>query len=882
MKKYIQQNPRSALIPLPIKIVLFLFFILPLVTCPVRGQVVQKKELSPSDYHLWSTLTLNDATSDGNWVIYKLQYQNGIDTISVRHTTQQKVFNFTGISNYQFLGSNRFIYFKDKILAIFDLHSGKTLKMENVTSYAYSKTTNQLIILKNDTSKTLLILNAKNEVAKKLDRITQFSLSPSQKDIIYTSRSENSNKVGLLTLQGTSSTKWITQSPDTFDHFTWQENANAVVFFSSSLTTNDHHFIFYYNLQKDTFIQLDATAQDDFPHDKIISFHRKYDVAISPDLQKVFFAVKSKSAQGNSDDKNVELWNGNAKWIYPQEKYFGALRNDHDLVVWFPFLKKIKSITTTDLPNVMFTSDFQYALLSNPQRYEPQYEHTAPRDFYLKNINTDEQTNIISNLADFNYNILPSPCGKFISYFKGNNWWVYDIENKSHKNITAGLKVPLLGKVNKLGYDTSYGSPGWSQNDQEMIIYDQYDIWAVTPNGASRKLTNGRDKKVQFRMAHLLGNDFLKSNYDGLKSSCIDLKKTIILRAEGDDGKTGYFKWDERTNEKALVYKFSYVDQIYYNEKNKSYVYQQQNFDQPPSLVFQKENNAPRTFFQSNPQQQSFYWGRSELVEYTNSKNEKLKGILYYPSNYKAEKKYPMIVHVYEKQSNKVHLYNNPSLLLQAGYNPTVFTLNGYFVLCPDIKHETGNVGAATLDCVTAAVSSVIKKGVVSADKIGLIGHSFGGYESVYLITQTDIFAAAVAGAAVTDLNSFYLTVGWNTGRPDMWRFQSEQFRMGTTPFKDPSIYLKNSPLAAVNNIKTPLLLWTGKKDFQVDWHQSVEFYLALRQLQKKNIMLLYPDEGHILSRPDNQKDLSIRVQQWLDYFLKKQEPEPWIKEGLN
>ena len=163
--------------------------------------------------------------------------------------------------------------------------------------------------------------------------------------------------------------------------------------------------------------------------------------------------------------------------------------------------------------------------------------------------------------------------------------------------------------------------------------------------------------------------------------------------------------------------------------------------------------------------------------------------------------------------------------------------------------------------------------------KVGLIGYSFGGYETAFIVTQTGMFAAAVAGGAATDLRSYFYTVGWETGKPDMWRFENEQWNMGKTPLEDHASYEKNSPLASADNVKTPLLLWSGKKDQQVDWHQSVQYYLALRRLNKKNILLLYPDETHGFSKLENKLDISMRVQQWFSHFLKNEEPEDWVKK---
>lgn len=163
----------------------------------------------------------------------------------------------------------------------------------------------------------------------------------------------------------------------------------------------------------------------------------------------------------------------------------------------------------------------------------------------------------------------------------------------------------------------------------------------------------------------------------------------------------------------------------------------------------------------------------------------------------------------------------------------------------------------------------------------GLTGHSFGGYETDFIITQTNLFAAAVSGAAVTDLTSFYLSKGTASGKPELWRSESQQWRMGKSLFEDRAGYKRNSPIEHAMNITTPLFSWVGGSDRQIHWHQSVEFYLALRRLQKMHIMAVYPKEDHTVNESVNQKDLSIRLHDWFDYYLKDIPPTAWIKAGI-
>ena len=236
-----------------------------------------------------------------------------------------------------------------------------------------------------------------------------------------------------------------------------------------------------------------------------------------------------------------------------------------------------------------------------------------------------------------------------------------------------------------------------------------------------------------------------------------------------------------------------------------------------------------------------------------------------------------MVVHIYEKQSGTYNQFIVPSLYMAGGYNPTVLSSKGYFVLCPDIELEKGKVGETAVDFTVSAVKQVIERGAVMPDKVGLIGHSFGSYETNYIITQTDLFAAAVSGAGISDLASYYLNVGWDLNISDMTRFESGQWRMGKSLFEDPGLYAANSPITHAPKIKTPVLIWAGKADWHVNWNQSIEFYMALRRLGKTGTMLLYPKEKHAIIQHANQKDLSRHVHQWFGHYLKNEDAAPWM-----
>lgn len=240
-----------------------------------------------------------------------------------------------------------------------------------------------------------------------------------------------------------------------------------------------------------------------------------------------------------------------------------------------------------------------------------------------------------------------------------------------------------------------------------------------------------------------------------------------------------------------------------------------------------------------------------------------------------------MVVYIYERLSQEVHRYVNPTLHNNTGINTSNLTAQGYLVLHPDISYVMDDVGNSATDCVVSATKAVISMGIVQPDKIALTGHSFGGYEANFIATQTNLFATIVSGAGSSDLVNTYLSIGWNTGKVETWRFEDHQYRMQQPMYTNMQGFLRNSPVMQAPKITTPMLIWTGEEDRQVDYHQSIEMYNALRRLGKKAIMLMYPGNGHILSERNSREDFTHRYEAWLATYLKDAPAPEWIAKGM-
>jgi dipeptidyl aminopeptidase/acylaminoacyl peptidase len=335
-----------------------------------------------------------------------------------------------------------------------------------------------------------------------------------------------------------------------------------------------------------------------------------------------------------------------------------------------------------------------------------------------------------------------------------------------------------------------------------------------------------------------------------------------------------------------LIWEDANVGRLGKAEEADVFVYVVQDFDDSPDyFVAGPDLRNGRQVTETNPFQADYLWGRSELIEYRNTWGEELQGALFYPAGYEPGKQYPMIVYIYDIRSPFVHWYTVPSN--RSAYNTTVWTSQGYFVLQPDIVYRDRNPGLSAVQAVVPAVEKVLETGMVDAARVGLTGHSWGGYQTAFIVTQTDIFAAAVAGAPLTDLVSMYLSVHWNTGETNARGLEIAQGRhepwvMGVPFWEDVDAYIANSPVFHVENQNTPFLVAHGDEDGAVDFNQGVEYYNAARRAGKNFVLLVYEGENHWNREKANQIDYHIRIVEWFGHYLKGDPAPAWITEGVS
>ena len=418
---------------------------------------------------------------------------------------------------------------------------------------------------------------------------------------------------------------------------------------------------------------------------------------------------------------------------------------------------------------------------------------------------------------------------------------------------------------------------GWSKDDRFFYVYDQYDAWQIDPAGKipPEMITKGigRKEKITFR--------YLKFNYE---VDYIETDKLLLLSAFHNETKeAGYYTL--HLAGKAFLQKRTVAEKTFptiYKAKNADvYVYAKADFNTAPDLwatadLWKKEKQLSHI----NLQMKDYLWGTVELVGWKSKDGFDVEGLLYKPENFDPAKKYPMVTYFYERNSDGLYRYHAPAPSRSIINIPFYCSL-GYLVFVPDIYYVDGHPGHSAYNSIVSGVEMLCENPWVDKDRIGIQGQSWGGYQVAYLVTQTDLFAAAGAGAPVSNMTSAYGGIRWATGGSRQRQYERQQSRIGKTLWDGLDLYIENSPLFFADKVNTPLLIMHNDNDGAVPWYQGIEYYMALRRLGKVVYLLQYNGEEHNLVHRPNMRDLAIRLQQFFDHYLKDKPAPVWIKHGV-
>ena len=495
-------------------------------------------------------------------------------------------------------------------------------------------------------------------------------------------------------------------------------------------------------------------------------------------------------------------------------------------------------------------------------------------DLYAIDVRTSEKT-LIEDRVTIQYG--GSPGGRYVLWFEGEDYFAYDLLSGEKHNITERVATTFvnLDVTPTREQMPSFGVAGWLDDDEAVLLNDRWDVWEVQLDGSGgRALTQGAPDQVRYRTTEIDPDADAFDPDEPIYYTTYSewTKKAGYARAEpGDDPEM--LVWED----KSFGGRFGRLQQA---EEADVFLFRQEAFDDSPDyFVAGPDLSNARQVTSTNPFQADFAWGRTELIDYENEWGRRLQGVLTYPANYDPGQEYPMIVYHYELLSQGMHQYQVPDATQY--YNQQIWSHNGYFVFRPDIVYRERRPGQSNVETIRPAVAAAVASAPIDADKIGLIGHSWGGYQTTFFVTQDDLFASAVAGAPLTNLMSMYLSFYWNSGGTDARIFEISQGRMQVPWWEDWDSYEANSPIHNIQNMNTPLLMMFGTNDGAVEYNQGVEFYNAARRLGKQMVMLSYDGENHGLAKEPNQRDYQNRIMQWFGHYLKGEPAPDWISTGV-
>ena len=612
----------------------------------------------------------------------------------------------------------------------------------------------------------------------------------------------------------------------------------------------------------------------------------------SKDGTKLTIGIKEQEADAPRSDEpqpNVDVWH----YKDPEPQSVQVVRLAQDRRSTYPAVlqlatSKVMRLADSSMRTVQLTPNGTWGIgrFDAPYRGEVAWGGSKA-DYYRVNVATGERTLIAKALTR---TMGTSPDSKWFLYLEQGKVYAFNLETAQRVQVDASAKRSFVDVDDDHPYELpTYGLAGWSKDGKYVLLNDRFDIWQLALDGSRAvNLTQGVGdaKQIRFRLARLdqAGGRGGRGGggADGDDAS-VDLTKPLLFSAYGEWTKqSGYWQAQPGKAPTPLLFGDKAIGQAQKAERGDRVVFTQQSFTEFPDWWATTPSfTTPARVTEANPQLADYAWGSKVLVDYTNSKGVKLQGTLTLPANYEPGKKYPMLVYFYEKMSNTHHQFASP--VYDDRPHVSTYASNGYLVFQPDVVYEIGKPGSSALDCVTSAVKKVIEMGYVDPKRIGLQGHSWGGYQSSFIVTQTDMFAAVVTGAPPTNLMSFYDQLYKQTGTVQQGIMELGQVRMGvdSTPWTAKALYESQSPVHNVQNIKTPFLILHGTADGAVDWVQGLEYFNAARRNGKQVIFLSYPDEPHHLAKKENQKDFQVRMRQFFDHYLTDTPAPKWMTDGV-
>lgn len=896
----------------------------------------QKKILDHPDFDIWNRIQNSSISNDGEYILYSLQKGEKDSHIKIKDGNAELVFEHERGERGRFAFDSKHAIFTIKAwedsvkemkrrkvkkpdmpkdtLAIYNLGDNKLVKIAHIQSYKLpekwsSHLAYQLTAIKEEKKEAngdeaeekekkpkkkakkvnkkngyhLIVRNLTTGEQDTIKYVTDYVFAKEGKRLAYATTGMDSTiqaGVYVVNLESNQKTNILAAEKGKYSNMAFSESGKNFGFVADLDTTkalirpNE-----LYHYADGSAVAQKLVDQASAPEGYMVSANGR--IRFAKDDSKMYFGLATPPILQDTtllDEEivNVEVWTYDEPQLYTVQELQvkNEQKRSYQTVIHLDN-KKMVQIATVEYPEAELGDEgnASMALVETDKPYLLQQQHDVqvPSNYALVNLQTGETKMALEGVIG---RVSLSPKAKYIYGYdvKDSTWFTYNISSGKRTNLTEGKA--FYNELNDSPqYPYPYNLAGWTENDGSLLIYDRYDIWEFQPESANgKRLTNGREAKVRYRYNRLDNEERF-----------IERKAKWLLSTFNEGTKNaGFYEFNGKSNKgKQLVDAPYALGRPAKAQQGKNIMFTRQSFIDFPDIYYSDLSfKKVRKISNANPQQADYNWGTAELFKWTSLDGIPLEGLLIKPENFDPNKKYPMIVNFYETSSDGLHRHRPPSPG-RSTIAYSFYTSRGYVIFNPNIVYRIGYPGESAYNCVIPGVTKLIDTGFIDKDNIGVQGHSWGGYQIAYLVTKTDIFKAAEAGAPVPNMISAYGGIRWWTGLSRQFQYEHTQSRIGGTPWEYPVRYIENSPIFFVDKINTPLLVMHNDADGHVPWYQGIEFFMALRRLGKPAWFLNYNGEPHWPLKMQNRKDFNIRLQQFFDHYLMGAPKPVWMERGV-
>ena len=900
------------------KRILSLWIIVLIASAPV---LAQNKALTIEDYTRWSRIVGTELSNDGNWMAYGLRPNGGDDTLHVQSLKNDKSYTIPNGSNAAFSSDNKWVSYRvtpdqesrKKLTKsrkpvyitaeLMNLETGEKVQVNRANVMTFSNDGAYWMVHRkkpdDDDSKhkgsDLIIRNLNTGAVSNIGNVSEFAANQKSTKLAYVvdANEMSGNGVYLFDMQ-TASIQAVHTDSSTYSGLSWDDegtkkeewmgkgNQMAVL---SGVTPDqkelrNNALIVVSNIGSGmkTYV-LNHASNKDLPQDMVIS--EDGNLSWSANGKTVMLGMKwqtdeMKLSKDSTANVDVFHWNDDRIQTVQMQQYNNDMRFTYAAAYHFE-KNDFVALADDDMRLVLSSDHNRYRVGRDAEKYRNDVNWgVTPSDLYRVDITNGKRTVFAENIKRW---LGYSPDGRYYLYQKMNgedaHMMLFDLESNKATDLTANSPIQFSNVEHIYPHENPpYGLAGWTKDGNNVIVNHKYDLWMLALDGS--KATNitkgmGEENEIVFRYQNMDDSDY------------IDTSENIMLSAFGElTKKDGFYSLKMGSNPKSLIFDDASFGNPIKAEDANTVILTRQTFEEFPDYhVTNTTFKKLKKVTDANPQQTEYAWGSRKLLTFENGRGQKVQGTMTLPANYEEGKQYPAIIYFYEKMSDRHHQYSMPTY--DDRPHMSTYASNGYVVFMPDILFEFGRPGTSSLDGILSARKAMLATGAVDSSNIGLQGHSWAGYQTSFILTQTDVFKTIVTGAPPTNLESFYNNIYGRTGTNHHGIMEIGQVRMGrdATPWSAREAYQRENPMYHAPNINTPFMILHGTDDGAVDWSQGLELYNAARRLGKEVIFLSYPGEPHHLRVEANQIDFQTRMKAYFDHHLMGTEAPDWMLNGV-